>query len=141
MWRRWGKPPNFFLFDIYWLFNLENNYLFKNLFEWANKKQNDFIIYNVYIFLKNKKHKEISLFYIYAPKKSRWYSLQFLKYRVWKTEIGILGHFLPFYSPKNPKNETFEKMKNKLLEISSFHSCVPKTTIPEIRCEIRQEFL
>ena len=32
----------------------------------------------------------------------------------------ILSHFLPFYPPKNPKNQNFEKGKN-LLEISSFY--------------------
>ena len=40
----------------------------------------------------------------------------------------ILGHFLPFYHPKNPKNQNFEKWKN-LLEISSFYTYVPKITI------------
>ena len=54
-------------------------------------------------------------------------------------KLVILCHFLPFYSPKNLKNQDFEKWK-KLLEISSFCTCVPKTTIiwgmvPEIRSE------
>ena len=43
-------------------------------------------------------------------------------------KLVILCHFLPFYSPKNLKNQDFEKWK-KLLEISSFCTCVPKTTI------------
>ena len=37
-------------------------------------------------------------------------------------KLIILGHFLPFYTPKNPKNQNFEKWK-KFLEISSFHTC------------------
>ena len=57
-------------------------------------------------------------------------------------KLVILGHFLPFYPPKNPKNQNFEKWKN-LLKISSFYTCVPKITIydnkwctvPEIQSE------
>ena len=71
-------------------------------------------------------------------------------YSSWDTEYGrlklrIVGHFLPFYSaPKTPKNQNFEKMK-KLLEISSFYTCVPKTTIiwgmvPEIWSEAGRSF-
>ena len=46
------------------LMNLKNNYLFKKLLKWANKKQNNFNIYNVAFFEKNKeKQPEISLFY------------------------------------------------------------------------------
>ena len=37
-------------------------------------------------------------------------------------KLVILGDFLPFYLPKKPKNEDFEKWKN-LLEISSFYTC------------------
>ena len=50
--------------------NLKNKHLFKKLLKWANKKQNDFDIYNVaFFFKKNKeKHLEISLFYTCAPK-------------------------------------------------------------------------
>ena len=102
MWRRWGKPPNFFLFDIYWLFNLENNYLFKNLFEWANKKQNDFIIYNVAFFKKIKNTRRYHYF-TSTHQKSRWYNLQFLKYRVWQTEIGNFRSFFALLLPLKPK--------------------------------------
>ena len=61
---------------------------------------------------------------------SRWYDLQFLRYRVWQTEIGNYGWFLPFYPhpPKHPKNQNFEKIKKKLLEVSSFYKCEPKTS-------------
>ena len=59
-------------------------------------------------------------------------------------KLIILGHFLPFYPPKNPKNQISEKWRN-LLEISSFRTCVPKITIlwcmvPEIQNET-QNFL
>ena len=50
----------------------------------------------------------------------------------------ILGHFLPFYPPKCPKNQNFIKME-KYLEISSFYICLSKVMIrlcmvPEIWC-------
>ena len=59
-------------------------------------------------------------------------------------KLVILGHFLPFYPNKNPKNQKFEKWKN-LLEISSFHTCVPKImiiwcTVPEIQSETGRIF-
>ena len=40
----------------------------------------------------------------------------------------ILGNFLPFYPPNNPKNQNF-KRKKKHLEISSFYTSVPKIMI------------
>ena len=66
--------------------------------------------------------------------KSWSYDLQFLRYRVWQTEIGNYGSFFAFLtlpSPpplhpsttKNTKNQNFEKWK-KLLKIS-FYTCVP----------------
>ena len=59
-------------------------------------------------------------------------------------KLVILGHFLPFYSPKNPKNQNFEKWK-KLLEVLSFYTYVPKITIiwcmvPEIWSETDRTF-
>ena len=32
--------------------------------------------------------------------------------RVRQTDFVLLGHFLPFYSPNNPENQNFEKMKS-----------------------------
>ena len=43
----------------------------------------------------------------------------------------ILGHFLPFYPPKNPRNQNFEKWKN-LLEIS-FYKYGPKSQSYDVR--------
>ena len=61
--------------------------------------------------------------------KSWWYDLQFLRYRVWQTELRNMGHCLPFYpSPlKTWKIRNLKKWR-KLLEISSFYTCLPKTT-------------
>ena len=51
------------------LMNLKNKYLLKKLLQWANKKQNNFNIYNSAIFLNNKeKHLAISFFYTCVPK-------------------------------------------------------------------------
>ena len=66
-------------------------------------------------------------FFKKIKKKTRRYHYQNLNdmiYSSWDIEqnilkLVILGHFLPFYPPKNPKNQNFEKWKN-LLEISSF---------------------
>ena len=49
--------------------------------------------------------------------------------------------FCSFTTPRNPKNQNFEKMK-KILEISSFYTCKPKTTIiwgmvPQIQSETK----
>ena len=60
-----------------------------------------------------------------------------MKHGVWQTEFFvILNHFLPFYLPKNLKNQNFEKLK-KLLELLSFYTSAPKImiicyTVPEI---------
>ena len=51
-------------------------------------------------------------------------------------KLVILGRFLPFYLPKNPINQNFQKWKN-LLEISSFYTCVPKTTSPLMILKIK----
>ena len=58
-------------------------------------------------------------------------------------KLVTLGHFLPFYPPKKPQNQNFEKWKN-LLEISSCYTCVPKITIYDaqfVRYGMRHIFL
>ena len=61
--------------------------------------------------------------------KSRSYDAWFLRYKVQRTKFFvILGHFLPFCPPNNPKNQNVEKIK-KILEILSFYTCVPQITI------------
>ena len=56
--------------------------------KWVNKKCENFNIYNVAFFLKNKeKHLRYHCF-TPAYQKSWWYDLQFLRYRVSQTEIG-----------------------------------------------------
>ena len=66
------------------------------------------------------------------------YDVWFLRYEAWQTEFfAILDCFLPVY-PHNPKNQNFEKLKKKPLEIS-FYTSIPKImiicyTVPEIWC-------
>ena len=44
------------------------------------------------------------------------YDVWFLRYGMWQTEFFLtLEHFLPFYSPNNPKNHSFDKMEKKHL--------------------------
>ena len=50
--------------------------------------------------------------FTYVHHKSRSYDVWFLRYKVQRTKFFvILGHFLPFDPPNNPKNQNFEKMK------------------------------
>ena len=91
-------------------------------------------------FIKKNKEKLLRYHYFtFVYQKPWWYDVQFLRYEC--TETGNYGSFFALLPPlKTPKNQNFEKMKKKLLEISPFHTCVPKTTIiwgtvPWIKCE------
>ena len=63
----------------------------------------------------------------------------FLRYEVRQTELFvILGHFLTFDPPNNPKTKNLKKTR-KYLKISSFYTSVPKImiicyTVPKIWC-------
>ena len=87
-----------------------------------------------------KKYLEISSFYTSVPKimiicytvPEIWHATDVIVF------FYILGYFLPFYSCNSLKNENFKKIK-KFLEISLFHTCVPKImirwcTVREISC-------
>ena len=53
-------------------------------------------------------------YYYFTLVQNKWpsYDVWFLRYQVQQTELlVILDHFLPFYSPSNPKNQNFEKLK------------------------------
>ena len=81
--------------------------------------------------------------YLLVYQKSWWYDLQFLRYRVWQTEIGNYRSFSPLLPTPFPppcflktwKIKILKKWK-KLLEISSFYIYVPKIgSVLEIRSE------
>ena len=63
----------------------------------------------------------------------------FLRYEARQTELfAILGHFLTFDPPNNPKTKNLKKTK-KYLKISSFYTSAPKImiicyTVPKIWC-------
>ena len=63
----------------------------------------------------------------------------FLRYEARQTELFvILGHFLTFDPPNNPKTKNLKKTR-KYLKISSFYTSVPKImiicyTVPKIWC-------
>ena len=109
IWRRWGTPQNFFLTVID---ELEKQLFIKKLLKLANNNQNNFNIYNVAIFFK--KIQKITWRYFYftpvyqIPQR---YDLQFQDIVRDRLKLVVLGHFLPFYSPKNSKYHNFDKMK------------------------------
>ena len=110
IWRRWGKPQNFFLAFIN---ELEKQLIIKKkLLRWVSEKQNNLNIYNV-AFLK-KKIKRSTCRYHYQNLNDMIYGSENIELNILK--LVIWGHFLPFYPIKNLQNQNFEKWKN-LLEI------------------------
>ena len=94
-----------FPFDIYW-WTLKNPKI-------LNFEKNE------------KKMLEISSFYTCVPKTTIiWGTVTEIRRE--KEFFVILDHFLPFYPHNNPENQNFKKGK-KHLEMSSFHTCAPKT--------------
>ena len=63
----------------------------------------------------------------YEKKIIKWdnhYDVWFLRYGAWQTKLFVfLDRFLPFYPSSNPKNQNFEKMKNKSGDIIILHMC------------------
>ena len=84
--------------------------------KWTYKKCKNFNIYNVVFLFKKLKLKtpgDIIILHLCTK------NLDDMIYSswVWQTEIGNYGPFLPFISPKTPKNQNFEKMK----KIAGYH--------------------
>ena len=80
--------------------------------KWANKKQNNFNIYNVEFFQKN--------------------DVQFLRFGVRQAEFFvILVHFLPFQLPDNPENQIFKIEKNTWRYYIILHICTINDMVPE----------
>ena len=56
-----------------------------------------------------------------------------------RLKLVIIGHFLPWYPPKNPENQNSEKMKKIAGDILILHKCTKITitlcTFPEIQSE------
>ena len=65
-------------------------------------------------------------YYHFTHVYQKWqsYDAWFLRYGAWQTDFfAILDHFLHFFSPNNPKNQTFEKMKKTPGDIIILHTC------------------
>ena len=76
--------------------------------KWANKKWNDFNICNVSFsfFFKKKKN---TFRYYHQNLSDMIYSSWDIEHDIMK--LVILDHFLPFYSPKNTKNQNLKNEK------------------------------
>ena len=73
-----------------------------------------------------KKKKQSWRYYHFTCVYHNWqsYDVWFLRYGVKRTKIFvILDHFLHFYTPNNPKNWNFEKIKIKPRDIIILHMC------------------
>ena len=81
----------------------------------ANKKTNNFNIYNVFFFKEKTKTKNTCRYH--------YQNLDDMIYSSWDIEQSklkfVIRSFFALYPPKTPKN---------MLEISSFYTCAPKTT-------------
>ena len=98
MWRRWGTPQNFCLAFID---ELEKQiFIKKNCWGGLIKNVRILIFKMFFIFFFNKEtHLDIIILHLYYYFKSWWHDLQFLRYRVWRTETGNYGSFFAFLHP------------------------------------------
>ena len=97
------------------LMNLKNNFLLKKNC-WSGPVKNTSILIFTKNLKSNKKIKKNTWRYHYfrpVYQQSSWYDLQFLRYRVWQTEIGSYASFFALLpSPKTPKIRILKKRKN-----------------------------
>ena len=117
MGRGWSTPQNFF-FGIYWW--TWKTTIYKKMLKWANKKTKRVLILTILHFKKSREKHLETLLYTCVPK-----TLDDMINISWDVERGlklvILGNFLAFYPPKNPRNEILKKWK-KVRVISSFYT-------------------
>ena len=92
------------------------------------------------ILKKWKKRLEISSLYTNVPKiMIICYTVPVIRFMTDVILFFILGFFLPFYPPNDPKNQNFKNMKKNRLDTSPFYTCISKImiiwcTVPEIWC-------
>ena len=73
-----------------------------------------------------KEQKNTWRYYRFPHVYHKWQSrdIWFLRYGAWQTEFFvILDFFLPFYTPNNPKNQNFEKLKKMPWDIIILNMC------------------
>ena len=106
MWKRWGKPQNFFLVNC-WRAPIKNKIILIFTIFFLNKKKKNTCRYN-------------------------YQNLDDMIYSSWDTEknilkLGILGHFLPFICPFGvfPKNQKSKFWKINFLvgDVIILHIC------------------
>ena len=64
-------------------------------------------------------------YYHFTHLHHKWksYDVWFLRYGAWQTIFVILDHFLPFYPPRDPENQNFEKMQETPEDIFILQMC------------------
>ena len=72
-----------------------------------------------------KKHLEILSFKTFAPKMTIFWRMVPEISNVTDNFLSFWTIFCPFTPPNNPKNQNFEKIKKKQVEILSFYTSVP----------------
>ena len=113
-----GHTSEFMFVGIYWWTWMKNNFIKKR---WSGPIKNliSLIIAMLYFFKKIKKNTCRYNYFTSLYQNSWSYNLQFLRYRMWQTEI--MGYFSPFYQTKNQKNQNFKKMKKIAGDIIILH--------------------
>ena len=119
------KPPADII--ILHICTINNNHMMYGSWGIERDRQNFFILDHLLPFYPNrhygprkskfwKNERNTWRYHHFIKVYTKWqsYDVSFLRYQTWWTEFfAILDHFLPFYSPNNPKNQNFKKMKKK----------------------------
>ena len=112
---------------------LEKQLFIKKLLKWANKKGKNL---DTCVYLKKKMKKNTWRYHHFKPvyQKPWLYDLQYLRYKVWQTEIGNYGSFLVLLPPplhplphypsiKATRINIFKKWKKIAGDIIILHKC------------------
>ena len=62
-------------------------------------------------------------YYFTCAYQKSWYDLQFLRHRVWQTEISNFRSFFALLLLETPKNQNFKKMKKNTGDIIILLMC------------------
>ena len=121
------------------LINFKSNYLSKKLLKWDNKNVRILTLCWIFFFLKKRKTPEGIIILHLCTKNlhDKIYSSWNIecderagtRYGSWDTEwetefFVILGNFLSFDPPHNPKNQNFEKIKKASGDVTILHMSV-----------------
>ena len=126
--KNWKKTLE--ILSFYTLYHKWQSYDVWFLKYWARETGSFWTIFCLYTLLTTQKIKILKnqknawRYYHFTNVYHKWqsYDVRFLRYGVWRTEFFvILDHFLPFYPPKNLKNENFKKMKKNPGDIIILH--------------------